>query len=150
MRARRCSGLTRFGREDVLVVEEVLDPGHDVINIRRCGEVDALSILVDPGVVEALSGQNRFVQGAVHLLWPRRHGGTRVLRAALGDDAVKLVEVGIKVKHCAVVRTCSQSVTRRDGPLTATHSMMSTYFGRTTMVLKLPLTRAASTKGLQR
>jgi len=33
---------------------------------------------------------------------------------------------------------------------TATHSLMSTYFGSITMVLKLPLTRAASTNGLQR
>jgi hypothetical protein len=33
---------------------------------------------------------------------------------------------------------------------TATHSMMSTYFGSITMVLKLPLTKAASTKGLHR
>jgi hypothetical protein len=37
-----------------------------------------------------------------------------------------------------------------DVPLTATHSMISTYFGRTTIVLKLPLTRAASTNGLHR
>lgn len=33
---------------------------------------------------------------------------------------------------------------------TATHSIIFTYFGSTTMVLKFPLTRAASTKGLQR
>lgn len=34
--------------------------------------------------------------------------------------------------------------------LTATHSMMSVYLGCITIVLKLPLTSAASTKGLQR
>ena len=33
---------------------------------------------------------------------------------------------------------------------TATHSEISTYFGNITMFLKLPLTRAASTNGLQR
>jgi hypothetical protein len=33
---------------------------------------------------------------------------------------------------------------------TATHSMISTYFGNITIVLKLPFTRAASTNGLQR
>lgn len=33
---------------------------------------------------------------------------------------------------------------------TATHSMISTYFGSMTIVLKLPLTRAASTNGLHR
>lgn len=34
--------------------------------------------------------------------------------------------------------------------LIATHSMMSTYLGSITMVLRLPLTSAASTKGLHR
>ena len=34
--------------------------------------------------------------------------------------------------------------------MTATHSIISTYFGSITIVLKLPFTRAASTKGLQR
>jgi len=34
--------------------------------------------------------------------------------------------------------------------LTATHSIISTYFGSITIVLKFPLTNAASTKGLQR
>jgi len=32
----------------------------------------------------------------------------------------------------------------------ATHSIISTYFGSITIVLKLPLTRAASTNGLER
>lgn len=35
-------------------------------------------------------------------------------------------------------------------PFTATHSMISTYLGNITIVLKLPLTSAASTNGLQR
>ena len=39
---------------------------------------------------------------------------------------------------------------RRNILLTATHSMISTYFGSMTIVLKFPLTKAASTKGLQR
>jgi hypothetical protein len=34
--------------------------------------------------------------------------------------------------------------------LTATHSLTSTYFGSMTIVLKLPLTRADSTKGLHK
>lgn len=34
--------------------------------------------------------------------------------------------------------------------LTATHSIISTYLGSMTIVLKLPLTRAASANGLQR
>lgn len=38
----------------------------------------------------------------------------------------------------------------RDILFTATHSMISTYFGSMTIVLKLPLTRAASTNGLHK
>lgn len=34
--------------------------------------------------------------------------------------------------------------------LTATHSFLSTYFGKVTIVLKLPLIKADLTKGLQR
>ena len=37
-----------------------------------------------------------------------------------------------------------------DALFTATHSMMSVYFGCMTMVLKFPLTNAASTNGLHR
>ena len=39
---------------------------------------------------------------------------------------------------------------KRNILLTATHSIISTYFGSMTIVLKFPLTKAASTKGLQR
>ncbi len=35
-------------------------------------------------------------------------------------------------------------------PFTATHSITSAYFGNMTIVLKLPFTSAASTKGLHR
>lgn len=78
-----------------------MDPGHDVINIRRCSEVDALSILVDPSVIKAgrLHSVRRCTWKETHALWPSRHGRTCMLRAALGDDPVKLVEVGIKVEH---------------------------------------------------
>lgn len=48
-----CPNLTRLCGEDVLVIEQVLDPGHDVINICRCGKVNTFAILVDPSVVEA-------------------------------------------------------------------------------------------------
>lgn len=37
-----------------------------------------------------------------------------------------------------------------DAPFTATHSIISTYLGSITIVLKLPFTSAASTNGLQR
>jgi hypoxanthine-guanine phosphoribosyltransferase len=40
--------LTGFGGKDVFIVEDILNPGHDIIDLSGCGEVDALSILVDP------------------------------------------------------------------------------------------------------
>ena len=48
-------GRTGLGGEDVLVVEEVLHPGHHVVDVGGCGELDALAVLVDPCVVEATS-----------------------------------------------------------------------------------------------
>jgi hypothetical protein len=39
---------------------------------------------------------------------------------------------------------------KQNGLLQATHSITSTYLGNMTIVLKLPVTRAASTKGLHR
>ena len=46
-------GRTGLGGEDVLVVEEVLHPGHHVVDVGGCGELDALAVLVDPSVVQA-------------------------------------------------------------------------------------------------
>lgn len=51
----------------------------------------------------------------------------------------------LKLQH-----TCSCEIDQVYTPLTATHSMISVYFGCMTIVLKFPLTRAASTKGLHR
>ena len=48
------------------------------------------------------------------------------------------------------MRCCKRWEREEDTLLTATHSMISTYFGSMTIVLKLPLTSAASTKGLHR
>ena len=75
-------------------------------------------------------------------------------RAALGEDTIKLVQVLVEVEDCArrayfgyKGMHCREKVY---APLTATHSMTSAYFGSMTMVLKLPFTSAASTKGLHR
>jgi len=76
--------VTRLGGEDVLIVEKVLNPCHDIIYVCRCCKVDALAILVDPCIIE---------------VWSSRHGGTRLLRTALRNDTVKFVEVGIEVEH---------------------------------------------------
>jgi len=51
-------------------------------------------------------------------------------------------EIGYQKTHWQIRRKCLL--------FTATHSMISTYFGSITIVLKLPLTRADSTKGLHK
>ena len=53
---------TGLGGEDVLVVKEVLHPCHHVVDVGGCGELDALAVLVDPGVVQA--GRRRSVRSA--------------------------------------------------------------------------------------
>lgn len=44
---------TGIGRENVLVFKQVLDPCEDIINVYRSGELDLLSIRVDPCVIKA-------------------------------------------------------------------------------------------------
>ena len=56
IRKRRCarhavSLRTRLGREGIFVVQQVLDPCHDIIDVRRCSQLHALAILVDPCIV---------------------------------------------------------------------------------------------------
>lgn len=55
----------------------------------------------------------------------------------LGDDAIKLVEVLKELKYC------TQSVENKvenEIPFKASHSLISTYLGRTTIVFIEPLT----------
>ena len=59
-------------------------PTHDIVDIGWRGEVDVLSILVDPGVVE---------------LRASGHGRARVGGATLGDNTVELVQVCVEVKY---------------------------------------------------
>ena len=46
---------TRLGGEHILVIEHILHPCHDIVDVRRRGKLYALAVLVDPCVVEATS-----------------------------------------------------------------------------------------------
>lgn len=59
-------GRTGLGGEGVLVIEEVLHPGHHVVDVGGCGELDALAVLVDPCVVEA-TGFGQSVREEYHV-----------------------------------------------------------------------------------
>lgn len=48
--------LTRLGGEGVLIVNHVLYPCHHVIDVGGGGELDALTILVNPSVVQSVQG----------------------------------------------------------------------------------------------
>ena len=82
-----------------------------------------------------------------------RHCRTGLLRAAFGNDTIKFIQVRVEIEYYKIRSpifknpNCEQ---RLYSLLTATHSIMSTYFGNITIVLKLPLTRADSTKGLHK
>lgn len=86
----------------------------------------------------------------------RRTGGhcwAGLLCAAFGDYTVEFIQIRIEVKYCGINVSISSLVTQGNGwyvLLTATHSMISTYLGSMTIVLKLPFTSADSTKGLHR
>jgi hypothetical protein len=81
------------------------------------------------------------------------------LCAAFGYNSIEHVKVLKEVENCEVHTKKQKSSQQRgavcwkgeeDTLFTATHSIISTYFGSMTIVLKLPLTSAASTNGLHR
>ena len=51
-RPRRHASRTRFCRERVLVVKQVLHPRHHIIDVCRCRQLHMLAICVDPRVIE--------------------------------------------------------------------------------------------------
>lgn len=87
-----------------------------------------------------------------------RHGRIVLNGAKLCQDSIKLIQVIEEVEYYNTNeisaswsnKIYSLAVPRRHLQLTAIHSLWSTYFGRTTIVLKLPLIKALLTKGLQR
>jgi hypothetical protein len=44
--------LTRLCWENIFIVEKVLNPCHDIVNVRGRGKMDTLAILINPRVVE--------------------------------------------------------------------------------------------------
>jgi hypothetical protein len=44
--------LTGFCWEHGFIIEKVLDPCHDIVDVRGCGKMDTFAILIDPCVVE--------------------------------------------------------------------------------------------------
>jgi len=43
---------TCFRREHILIIEHILNPSHNVVDISRRGQLDLFSILVDPSVIK--------------------------------------------------------------------------------------------------
>ena len=89
-------------------------------------------------------------KGPGDVRWTCAHGCTRLLCTHVRDDPIELVQIRIEVKDCDISAPPSNMKGCTDSPFTATHSMISTYLGNITMVLKLPFTSAASTKGLHK
>ena len=76
-----------------------------------------------------------------------------MLGAALGNDTIELVQIRVEIEdfqRMVQVKRLTLPRWEINVLLTATHSMMSTYFGNITIVLKFPFTRAASTNGRHR
>lgn len=144
---------TRLGREKVLVFYQVLYPCHNIINVRRRRQVYALALLVDPWIAQTkmcfelvdfgwmIAVRTLHQQTSLDMLWKcstpqwchKTHSGC-CKSQTLSKCTIRFGTGG----------TSSPAL------LIATHSMMSTYLGSITMVLRFPLTSAASIKGLHR
>ena len=59
MEGRRRTGL---GREDVLVIEQILHPGHHIVDVGGRRKLDTFPVLVDPGVIETGNARSMPVQ----------------------------------------------------------------------------------------
>lgn len=46
-------GRTRLCGEDVFIIQETLNPTHHIIDVGRCREVHAFTLLVDPCIAQA-------------------------------------------------------------------------------------------------
>lgn len=82
-----------LGREDVVVVEEVLDPVHQVLHVLARGQQHGL--LQRNGAV----GHQRGVLPQVLVLVGGDHARARLRRAELGDGAVQHVDLVVEVHH---------------------------------------------------
>jgi len=98
------SAITCFCRKCRLVVEQVLNPGHHIVDVCWCRQVHAFPLMVNPCVaqsyvkVRATSGLG-FEKQQVNIRLASRHCRTCLLRAAFRNDAIELVQVGIKVEN---------------------------------------------------
>lgn len=111
-----------FGREDGFVLDQAFDPGQDIVDVLRGGELDSFSARVDPGVIHAVGrarlGQSRLMRVTAAESFPRRsdslprpcrHGRVAIDGAELGDDRVVQVQVVEEVDHWARARRAKES-----------------------------------------
>lgn len=75
-----------------------------------------------------------------------------MLRTTLGKHTIKFVQIRKEIIYYppSISLTHQHKKSKTTQLFTATHSMISTYLGNTTIVLKLPFTSALLTNGLQR
>lgn len=81
-RERLVEFLVCLGGEDVLIVYQILNGGHDIVDICRRGEGYLSSILVDPSIIESRA---------------TRHRGARLLCAAFRQNTIELVQVRVEI-----------------------------------------------------
>ena len=147
-------GLTGFRRENIVIIQHVLDPSHHVVDVYWCCKLYLLVILVDPCVIKSEYQSKMVVRNRNNLVYvrrPCRHGWTCTRCAALCDNSVEQIQVVVKIENCFQIDWyVTATSTLAHSLFEATHSITSTYFGSMTIVLKFPLTSAASTNGLHR
>jgi len=83
-REGRMERVVRFCRENVLVINEVLNRGHNIVDVGWCWEIDLFSTRVGPEEIQARTA---------------RHCRALMLCAMPRDDTIELVQVRVKIKN---------------------------------------------------
>jgi hypothetical protein len=119
--ATREKGLTRFGWEHTLILDQSLNPGEDIVDVLRCRKLHSLPVGIDPSVVHPeirqASASRRWLPSPFSLVedspWSSRHGRIILDGAELGDDRVEEVEVVEEVDDYERASEEERSVRRR-------------------------------------
>lgn len=129
--------LTNFGWKEIFIIQLILYPGHEVVNVLWCWTFD--------GFLNCLT-----ICPVVFVLWASRHDGAAFFCAKLCDCAVQHVdlieEVNSWKKRQRECQVGSHEINKNDhhSLLTATHSFWSSPSGSITANLRLPDPRVAA------
>jgi len=90
-----------LGWEVLSILDRLLDPGHDVVNIRRSWQFDLLARRVDPSIIKPteMMGPVKDKKKDKDLRGPCGHRPTIRCSANFREDSVERIQVCVEIKN---------------------------------------------------